>query len=188
MRQGAFLVNAARGGLVDEKALAQALKEGRIRGAALDVHEIEPFSFATGPLKDAPNLICTPHTAWYSEQASLEMREAAATEIRRAISGRIPDSLRNCVNKEFFVTTGPWAVMDQQGVHPELNGTAYRYPPGMMGMAPGVIPGGLEGMVPGGVPIAHTLPSGTHPSQAPSPNQPASKHCHGETREHLTEQ
>uniref|UniRef100_A0A8D1BKX5 C-terminal-binding protein 2 n=1 Tax=Sus scrofa TaxID=9823 RepID=A0A8D1BKX5_PIG len=87
MRQGAFLVNAARGGLVDEKALAQALKEGRIRGAALDVHESEPFSFAQGPLKDAPNLICTPHTAWYSEQASLEMREAAATEIRRAITG-----------------------------------------------------------------------------------------------------
>ncbi|KAK2884647.1 hypothetical protein Q8A73_021121 [Channa argus] len=126
MRQGAFLVNTARGGLVDEKALAQALKEGRIRGAALDVHETEPFSFAQGPLKDAPNLICTPHTAWYSEQASLEMREAAATEIRRAITGRIPDSLRNCVNKEFFVTTAPWAVMDQPGIHPELNGAAYR--------------------------------------------------------------
>ncbi|XP_015202291.2 C-terminal-binding protein 2a isoform X2 [Lepisosteus oculatus] len=125
MRQGAFLVNSARGGLVDEKALAQALKEGRIRGAALDVHESEPFSFAQGPLKDAPNLICTPHTAWYSEQASLEMREAAATEIRRAITGRIPDSLRNCVNKEFFVTTAPWSVMDQQVVHPELNGAAY---------------------------------------------------------------
>lgn len=48
-----------------------------------------PFScsFAQGPLKDAPNPICTPHTAWYSEQASLEMREAAATEIRRAITG-----------------------------------------------------------------------------------------------------
>ncbi|KTF90429.1 hypothetical protein cypCar_00042952 [Cyprinus carpio] len=58
-----------------------------------------------GPLKDAPNLICTPHTAWYSEQASLEMREAAATEIRRAI-------------------TGSWGLMEKQ-VHPELNGTAY---------------------------------------------------------------
>uniref|UniRef100_A0A8C9RBZ1 C-terminal-binding protein 2 n=1 Tax=Scleropages formosus TaxID=113540 RepID=A0A8C9RBZ1_SCLFO len=183
MRQGAFLVNTARGGLVDEKALAQALKEGRIRGAALDVHESEPFSFSQGPLKDAPNLICTPHTAWYSEQASLEMREAAATEVRRAITGRIPDSLRNCVNKEFFVTTTPWSVMDQQ-VHPELNG-AYRYPPGVVGVAPGGIPGTMEGMMPGGLPIAHTLPAGTHPSQTPSPNQPAK---HGDTREHLTEQ
>uniref|UniRef100_A0A8C2KW43 C-terminal-binding protein 2 n=1 Tax=Cyprinus carpio TaxID=7962 RepID=A0A8C2KW43_CYPCA len=139
MRQGAFLVNTARGGLVDEKALAQALKEGRIRGAALDVHESEPFSFSQGPLKDAPNLICTPHTAWYSEQASLEMREAAATEIRRAITGRIPDSLRNCVNKEFFVTTAPWGVMEQQ-VHPELNGGAYRVAQPL----PAVSPGGLQ--------------------------------------------
>ncbi|XP_078269730.1 C-terminal-binding protein 2a isoform X3 [Rhinoraja longicauda] len=125
MRQGAFLVNTARGGLVDEKALAQGLKEGRIRGAALDVHESEPFSFTQGPLKDAPNLICTPHTSWYSEQASLEMREAAATEIRRAITGRIPDSLRNCVNKDYFVTTAAWPTMDPQSVHPELNGATY---------------------------------------------------------------
>ncbi|MGH0123903.1 UNVERIFIED_CONTAM: hypothetical protein FKN15_046756 [Acipenser sinensis] len=185
MRQGAFLVNSARGGLVDEKALAQALKEGRIRGAALDVHESEPFSFAQGPLKDAPNLICTPHTAWYSEQASLEMREAAASEIRRAITGRIPDSLRNCVNKEFFITTSPWSVMDQQVVHPDLNGATYRYPPGMVGVTPGGIPGAMEGMVPGGVPVPHSLPTVTHPSQAPSPNQPTN---HGENREHLTEQ
>ncbi|CAG6016883.1 unnamed protein product [Menidia menidia] len=219
MRQGAFLVNSARGGLVDEKALAQALKEGRIRGAALDVHESEPFSFSQGPLKDAPNLICTPHTAWYSEQASLEMREAAATEIRRAITGgnppltcphlhfdfplltaqyqpphprpsdtgRIPDSLRNCVNKEFFVTTAPWGMMEQQQpqVHPEINGAAYRFPPGVMGVAPGGIPGPMEGSVPGGVPIAHTLPPGTHPSQATSPNQPSK---HGDPmREHMTE-
>ncbi|XP_054437646.1 C-terminal-binding protein 2 isoform X1 [Pteronotus mesoamericanus] len=185
MRQGAFLVNAARGGLVDEKALAQALKEGRIRGAALDVHESEPFSFAQGPLKDAPNLICTPHTAWYSEQASLEMREAAATEIRRAITGRIPESLRNCVNKEFFVTTAPWSVIDQQAIHPELNGATYRYPPGIVGVAPGGLPAAMEGIIPGGIPVTHTLPTVAHPSQAPSPNQPTK---HGDNREHPNEQ
>ncbi|KAM8783517.1 C-terminal-binding protein 2 isoform 1-T1 [Rhynchonycteris naso] len=185
MRQGAFLVNAARGGLVDEKALAQALKEGRIRGAALDVHESEPFSFAQGPLKDAPNLICTPHTAWYSEQASLEMREAAATEIRRAITGRIPESLRNCVNKEFFVTTAPWSVIDQQAIHPELNGAAYRYPPGIVGVAPGGLPAAMEGIIPGGIPVTHNLPTVAHPSQAPSPNQPTK---HGDNREHPNEQ
>ncbi|KAM5323565.1 C-terminal-binding protein 2 isoform 2-T2 [Glossophaga mutica] len=185
MRQGAFLVNAARGGLVDEKALAQALKEGRIRGAALDVHESEPFSFAQGPLKDAPNLICTPHTAWYSEQASLEMREAAATEIRRAITGRIPESLRNCVNKEFFVTTAPWSVIDQQAIHPELNGATYRYPPGIVGVAPGGLPAAMEGIMPGGIPVTHSLPTVAHPSQAPSPNQPTK---HGDNREHPNEQ
>ncbi|KGL78937.1 C-terminal-binding protein 2, partial [Tinamus guttatus] len=142
-------------------------------------------SFAQGPLKDAPNLICTPHTAWYSEQASLEMREAAATEIRRAITGRIPDSLRNCVNKEFFVTTAPWSVLDQQAIHPELNGATYRYPPGMVSVAPGGIPAAMEGIIPGGIPVTHNLPTVAHPSQAPSPNQPTK---HGDNREHPNEQ
>jgi hypothetical protein len=54
-----------------------------------------------GPLKEVPNLICTPHAAFYSDVASTELRELAAGEIRRAIVGRIPDSLRNCVNKVF---------------------------------------------------------------------------------------
>lgn len=74
MRPGAFLVNTARGGLVDEAALASALREGRIRSAALDVHENEPYNVLAGPLKDAPNLICTPHAAFYSEASCTELR------------------------------------------------------------------------------------------------------------------
>uniref|UniRef100_A0A2K5Y280 C-terminal binding protein 2 n=1 Tax=Mandrillus leucophaeus TaxID=9568 RepID=A0A2K5Y280_MANLE len=153
-----FLVNAARGDLVDEKALAQTLKEGRIRGAALDVHESEPFSFAQGPLKDAPNPLCTPHTAWYSEQASLEMREAAK------------------LNNEFFVvTSAPWSVIDQQAIHPELDGATYRYPPGIVGVAPGGLPAAMEGIIPGGIPSDSQPPdSGTSFPSAlsqPHPNE-----------------
>uniref|UniRef100_A0A2K5KYK8 D-isomer specific 2-hydroxyacid dehydrogenase NAD-binding domain-containing protein n=1 Tax=Cercocebus atys TaxID=9531 RepID=A0A2K5KYK8_CERAT len=165
IRQGAFLVNAARGGLVGEKALAQTLKRD---------------NFVKGPLKDAPNLICIPHTAWYNEQASLEMREAAATEIHQAIKVRIPESLRNCVNKKFFVTSAPWSV-DQQTIHPELNGATYRYPPGILSVAPGELPAAMEGIIPGGIPVIHNLPTVAHPSQAPSPNQPTK---HGDNGEH----
>nr|CAD7439855.1 unnamed protein product [Timema bartmani] len=103
MRPGAFLVNTARGGLVDDDSLAAALKQGRIRAAALDVHENEPYNVFQGPLKDAPNLLCTPHAAFYSDASCTELREMAASEIRRAIVGRIPECLRNCVNKEYFL-------------------------------------------------------------------------------------
>lgn len=124
MRPGAFLVNTARGGLVDDDALASALKQGRIRAAALDVHENEPYNVFQGqsnaqcPLKDAPNLLCTPHAAFYSDASCSELREMAASEIRRAIVGRIPDCLRNCVNKEYFHSS--------TGSYPEaINGGYY---------------------------------------------------------------
>jgi C-terminal binding protein len=112
MRPGAFLINTARGGLIDEASLAMALKDNRIRAAALDVHENEPYNImnSASPLKDAPNLMVTPHAAFYSEAAAIELREMAASEIRRAIVGRIPDTLRNCVNKEYFgssASSGP---------------------------------------------------------------------------------
>jgi hypothetical protein len=58
--------------------------------------------FVPGPLKDCPNLLITPHSSFYSEQSVSELREMAAGEVRRAILGRIPDSLRNCVNKDCF--------------------------------------------------------------------------------------
>lgn len=56
--------------------------------SSLKQHFVLLISFSTGPLKDAPNLICTPHTSWYSEQASVEAREEAAREVRRAITGK----------------------------------------------------------------------------------------------------
>lgn len=102
MRPGAFLVNTARGGLVDETALADALRIGRIRAAALDVVGSDVTS-SESPLKDLPNLIVTPHSAWYSEASCTELREMAATEVKRALTTNFnPEALRNCVNKEYF--------------------------------------------------------------------------------------
>ncbi|KAL5284654.1 CTBP1 family protein [Megaselia abdita] len=125
MRPGAFLVNTARGGLVDDEALAVALKQGRIRAAALDVHENEPYNVFQGALKDAPNLICTPHAAFFSEASAQELREMAATEIRRAIIGNIPDVLRNCVNKEYFMRTSSVAAAAAAVYSEGLNGGYY---------------------------------------------------------------
>ncbi len=62
-KDGAFFINTARGGLVDEHALCDALKSGKLSGAAVDVLKKEPMS-EDCPLSDAPNLIVTPHTAW----------------------------------------------------------------------------------------------------------------------------
>lgn len=49
-------------------------------------------------------MLCTPHAAFYSDASAQELREMAASEIRRAIVGRIPDCLRNCVNKDYFLS------------------------------------------------------------------------------------
>lgn len=107
IRPGAFLVNTARGGLVDEAALAEAMRSSRIRAAALDVTTSD-VSSPDSPLRDLPNLLVTPHSAWYSDASCAELREMAATEMKRAITTHYtPESLRNCVNKEFFSPSMP---------------------------------------------------------------------------------
>jgi D-3-phosphoglycerate dehydrogenase / 2-oxoglutarate reductase len=92
---GAFVVNVSRGGLVDTSALLDALAEGRLGGAALDVLDIEPPS-AEVPAPAAPRLVVTPHAGWYSEAAEEAAYRRAAESVRDAVEGRRP---RGAVNE-----------------------------------------------------------------------------------------
>ncbi len=80
MKKGAYLVNVARGGVVDEAALADALHSGHIAGAALDVYGNEPLEEGS-PLREAPNAVLTPHLGASTEEA----QELVATEIAEAV-------------------------------------------------------------------------------------------------------
>jgi D-3-phosphoglycerate dehydrogenase / 2-oxoglutarate reductase len=96
MKPTAFLINTSRGGIVDERALAAALKEGRLGGAGLDVLSVEPPP-ADHPLRQAPNIILTPHLAFYSRESVIELQTKAADEVARALKGEPP---RSPVNPE----------------------------------------------------------------------------------------
>lgn len=89
MKPTAVLVNSARGDLVDEAALAEALDAGSLAGAALDVFQAEPLPMDS-PLRRAPNLLLTPHAAWYSDAAVARLQSLVADEIARALDGRPP--------------------------------------------------------------------------------------------------
>ncbi len=82
----AVIVNTSRGPLIDTEALAAALRDGRLGGAALDVFEEEPLP-ADSPLRDCPNLLLTPHAAWYSSRSMGRLQRLAAEEVRRALLG-----------------------------------------------------------------------------------------------------
>lgn len=86
MRPDAFLINVSRGGLVNERDLLAALVNKKIAGAACDTWEKEPVS-ADHPLLQLENFIGTPHMAWYSEQASLDLKRKLAEECIRALRG-----------------------------------------------------------------------------------------------------
>ncbi len=86
MQPGALIVNCSRGDLIDEVALAEALVKGRVR-AALDVFSEEPMP-SGNPLRTTPNLILTPHAAWYSDRAIDRLQQLASDEIDRGLSGK----------------------------------------------------------------------------------------------------
>jgi D-3-phosphoglycerate dehydrogenase len=94
MQPGGILINTARGPVVDTSALLQALGEGRLAGAGLDVFEEEPLP-PTSPLRTHPAVVLTDHTAWYSEEAQLQLQRTAAEEVVRVCTGGLPLSLAN---------------------------------------------------------------------------------------------
>ena len=93
MKDGAILLNTARGPLVDEAALAAALESGKLRGAACDVISAEPMK-ESNPLKTAPNCIVTPHMAW----APIESRKRIQDCTERSIQAFLAGSPINTVN------------------------------------------------------------------------------------------
>jgi D-3-phosphoglycerate dehydrogenase / 2-oxoglutarate reductase len=86
MKKGAFLINTARGPLLDEAALVAALDSGKLGGAALDVMAAEPLP-KDSPLLGRDNVILTPHTAFYSVEALDELQTKCASDVARVLSG-----------------------------------------------------------------------------------------------------
>lgn len=91
MKKTAYLINTSRGPIVDEGALAKALKDGVIAGAALDVFEFEPK--ITPELNDLNNVVMTPHTASATLETRSKMSEMAATNVIEVLEGRTPPNL-----------------------------------------------------------------------------------------------
>jgi (S)-sulfolactate dehydrogenase len=86
MKPSAILINAARGGVVDEEALAAALKAGRLAGAALDVFEEEPLGAASGAkFAGLQNVILTPHIAGVTEESNVRVSRVTLEKIAAAL-------------------------------------------------------------------------------------------------------
>jgi len=94
MPKGSYLVNVARGTLIDEAALLEALRSGHLAGAALDVFDPEP-AVTNHPLFTLPNTICTPHIGSYTSASVLRMQVMACEEIASALRGERPTNLVN---------------------------------------------------------------------------------------------
>ncbi|MDI6600828.1 MAG: C-terminal binding protein [Thermoanaerobacteraceae bacterium] len=89
MKKGSYIVNTSRGPVIDGEALADAIEEGILAGAALDVTEKEPIE-SDNRLLNYDNVVITPHMAWYSEEAQVDLQRKAAEEVVRVLLGDKP--------------------------------------------------------------------------------------------------
>jgi D-3-phosphoglycerate dehydrogenase len=94
MKKTAIIINTSRGKLIDEKALAEALKEGKMGGAGLDVSENEPIS-PDNPLLNFDNVVVTPHMSWASPGSLEDIEMIAARQVIQFFKGEVPDFLIN---------------------------------------------------------------------------------------------
>ncbi|HEY7537651.1 MAG TPA: phosphoglycerate dehydrogenase [Gaiellaceae bacterium] len=110
MKDGVRIVNAARGELVDEAALIEALRSGKVAGAAVDVFSIEPYS---GPLLEAPNLVVTPHLAASTEEAQDRAGLIVAEQVAAALEGGLVTNAVNIpsVGAEDLEVLGPFVPL-----------------------------------------------------------------------------
>jgi D-3-phosphoglycerate dehydrogenase len=92
MKPGTFVLNVARGGIVDEAALAEALLSGQVGGAAIDVFETEPPT--DSPLLSAPNTILTPHLGASTAEAQVAVAVEVASVVLDVLDGRAPSADR----------------------------------------------------------------------------------------------
>jgi len=94
MKKTAYLINTARGAIIDEKALYKALKEKWIAGAGLDVMEKEPPDW-NNPLLDLDTVIITRHTAYYSQESFVELKTKVAKAVLAVLTGKLPKTFVN---------------------------------------------------------------------------------------------
>ena len=115
MKKGVFIINDARGGLIDDEALGEALDSGKVAGAAIDVFEEEPPP-ATHPLLNRPNVIVTPHLGASTEEAQLDVAREIAEAVLGALRGDVVASAVNApmIAPELLVEMRPYMELAEK--------------------------------------------------------------------------